>query len=306
MQTYRLEHESADLQGFGRVVGGVLKPFALNADGGHYRKATLVHRRSSRLQLSEIAWNNQVTLDAGRLERFHLVQIPLAGGFRDIGSGRSFNEGEGQFVESCSRVGLAIEPHCRLWILRIDEALLVSAGRQGLEILDFSTASGAGFLRVLQYYTAELDSSPTDDSAVVQGLENLVLHSLTALLIDTTKSERFPSQAVPYYVKRAETFIANNLRSKIGLRDVADFAGVSAGTLQSGFRRSRGMSPLAYRNAMRLDRAHDELVKNDIRSATVTEIATKWHFFELGKFARHYRLRFRENPLDTLKSAPIS
>lgn len=81
--------------------------------------------------------------------------------------------------------------------------------------------------------------------------------------------------------------------------DLAAMAGMSLRALQVGFREAVGMSPTAYLRAVRLDR-----VRAEIRSgASVTDAATRWGFFHLGRFAAYYRERFGELPSTTATDA---
>ena len=51
----------------------------------------------------------------------------------------------------------------------------------------------------------------------------------------------------------------------------------------------------------RLDQVHEALKRRD-KQATVTAIATKYGFYELGRFAGRYKVCFGEYPSDTLRA----
>jgi transcriptional regulator GlxA family with amidase domain len=88
----------------------------------------------------------------------------------------------------------------------------------------------------------------------------------------------------------------------ISIGALAAAAGVSARTLFEGFRRFRGVSPMAALKAVRLDAVNDELEAAD-PSASVTGVALKWGFVHLGRFAQDYRRRFGRLPSETLRRA---
>ncbi|QNP68974.1 AraC family transcriptional regulator [Streptomyces roseirectus] len=83
---------------------------------------------------------------------------------------------------------------------------------------------------------------------------------------------------------------------------LASTAGVGTRWLQAAFRRHLGVSPMAYLREVRLDRAHHELTTADPSFTTVAEVAYRWGFGHLGRFAEKYRGRFGELPSETLNS----
>ena len=85
----------------------------------------------------------------------------------------------------------------------------------------------------------------------------------------------------------------------ISVEDVASALGVSTRTLRLAFRSVRGCSPLRAIHIRRLDRVRAALAAAK-PGATVTDIATGFGFFELGRFSVRYRKRFDEKPSETL------
>jgi AraC-like DNA-binding protein/DNA-binding CsgD family transcriptional regulator len=100
-------------------------------------------------------------------------------------------------------------------------------------------------------------------------------------------------------VARAEAWIDVHLTEAIGVEDVASALGVSARTLRLAFRSVRGCSPLRAIHLRRLDGVRSALAAAK-PGVTVTEIATRFGFFELGRFSVRYRQRFDEKPSETL------
>jgi AraC-like DNA-binding protein len=83
--------------------------------------------------------------------------------------------------------------------------------------------------------------------------------------------------------------------------DLAMIAGMSVRSLQEGFRRHVGMSPMAYLLQVRLARAHDSLLDEHPQRVTVAAVAHRWGFTHLGRFARAYRYRYGVSPSNTLR-----
>jgi transcriptional regulator GlxA family with amidase domain len=85
--------------------------------------------------------------------------------------------------------------------------------------------------------------------------------------------------------------------------DLAHEAGTSVRSLQAAFTEHLGMSPTAYLRRVRLARAHA-----DLRTATpgdgqsVTDIAYRWGFGHVPRFAAAYRERYGCAPSQTLRS----
>jgi AraC-like DNA-binding protein len=78
---------------------------------------------------------------------------------------------------------------------------------------------------------------------------------------------------------------------------------ISVRTLQEGFRRHLGMSPMAYLRVVRLQRAHRDLRSADADHSTVACIAHRWGFTHLGRFAAAHKEMFGETPLHVLRAA---
>jgi AraC-like DNA-binding protein len=83
--------------------------------------------------------------------------------------------------------------------------------------------------------------------------------------------------------------------------DLAEISGVGVRVLQESFRQHVGMAPMAYLRRLRLDGVHAELSRADPWQVTVGEVAYRWGFTHLGRFAGAYRARYGVAPSQTLK-----
>ena len=72
-------------------------------------------------------------------------------------------------------------------------------------------------------------------------------------------------------------------------------------TLYHGFRSCHGIPPMTWLRYRRLARVHDELRARRSRPINVTDVATRWGFFHLGRFASDYRAHFGSLPSHTLR-----
>jgi AraC family ethanolamine operon transcriptional activator len=91
-----------------------------------------------------------------------------------------------------------------------------------------------------------------------------------------------------------------------GVAELAEAAGVSQRTLEHSFRTWLGITPKRYLILSRLNRAHVELFEVRPNTARVKDIATRWGFRDLGRFAASYKQLFGEHPSVTLKQYPTS
>jgi AraC-like DNA-binding protein len=78
---------------------------------------------------------------------------------------------------------------------------------------------------------------------------------------------------------------------------------VSVRTLQEGFQRHLGMSPMAYVRVVRLRRAHRDLRSADPSHSSVAAIAHRWGFIHLGRFAAAHKTMYGQTPLQVLRAA---
>ncbi len=116
------------------------------------------------------------------------------------------------------------------------------------------------------------------------------------------RAERHPLGAESW-LRRALTYIDDNAHRDIALLDIAVAARVSPRTLQAGFRRHLGTTPLEQLRTVRLVAVREELLAAEPGTrGTVARIARQWGFTHLGRFAAAYRERFGETPRMTLGS----
>jgi len=100
--------------------------------------------------------------------------------------------------------------------------------------------------------------------------------------------------------ERALAFIHAHADQVLTLAQIAQAAGVGVRALARGFEKRVGLSPMRYLLRCRLDRARADLLDAG-RGASVTDIALRWGFGNLGDFAARYRERFGELPRQSLR-----
>jgi AraC-like DNA-binding protein len=97
---------------------------------------------------------------------------------------------------------------------------------------------------------------------------------------------------------------AGSLGPVPNMAELAEAVGASSRWVCAAFNRRFGMPPSAWFRVRALHGARRELTSANPSLVSVSEIATKWGFWHLGRFAGTYRRHFGERPSETLKRPP--
>ncbi len=103
--------------------------------------------------------------------------------------------------------------------------------------------------------------------------------------------------AEPRYVRLAAEYLDAHATQPIRMIELAAVTGVSVRTLQTGFVKHRGCSPMAFLRDRRLVLARTQLLGNP--HSSITQIAVASGFAHLGRFSAMYRARYGETPSAT-------
>ncbi|GAA2303469.1 AraC family transcriptional regulator [Streptomyces kunmingensis] len=139
-----------------------------------------------------------------------------------------------------------------------------------------------------------LVSAPLRD-AVLNGLLLAADHRYRDVLDEPSPRLR------PAPVKRAMDAMRERPEHPFTTTELAAEARVGVRRLQETFARYVGMPPMTYLRTVRLERVHLELRAADPRTTTVSEVAFRWGFGHLGRFAEQYRAKYGCAPSHTLR-----
>jgi AraC-like DNA-binding protein len=145
-----------------------------------------------------------------------------------------------------------------------------------------------------------LKRSPKAMALLAEATLQLIFENVPHRLID--RLDRRPPDVTPKHIKQAIDYMHANLYLPLTIIDIADAIGVSERSLQLGFRKVRNMTPAAYLRRIRLDAVYAELSRPENR-LPVHEVALKWGFAHMGRFAAQYRAVFGVYPSETVKRA---
>ena len=108
------------------------------------------------------------------------------------------------------------------------------------------------------------------------------------------------------YIELVDRFIKvsrEHLHASLSIGELCRIAGLHHRTLLRAFWAVHRTTPYRYLHALRLDEARQMLSQGTTNSDTVTQVAMRFGFRELGRFAADYRAAFGESPSQTLRSA---
>ena len=113
---------------------------------------------------------------------------------------------------------------------------------------------------------------------------------------------RHGTDASPRQIRVAIDFMRAHMHEPLTIAEIAEAAGIGERSLQHGFRTFRGTTPLAFLRDLRLREAHAELSRPE-NTLPVSEVALKWGFTHMGRFAAQYQAAYGESPSETRRSA---
>jgi AraC-like DNA-binding protein len=142
-------------------------------------------------------------------------------------------------------------------------------------------------------------------SVVLDPLVDSLIHGLL-LVADHPYRDALAAPAAPgrpAAVRGAMDIIEAGAHLPLTTSTLAMQCHVSVRTLQQGFLRHLGMSPMTYVRVVRLRRAHRDLRSADPAHSTVAAIAQRWGFTNLSRFAAAHKTMYGQTPLQTLRAA---
>lgn len=136
-----------------------------------------------------------------------------------------------------------------------------------------------------------------------QRLEQVLIHSLLfAQPHNYSSALNGPAPAAGQRpISRAVELLRSSPDHPWTASELASAVSLSVRSLQEGFRRVLDTTPMTYLRRVRLERVRDELVAASPGMVGVTEVAMRWGFVHLGRFATTYREAYGELPSATIR-----
>ncbi|WP_214371207.1 AraC family transcriptional regulator [Pseudonocardia sp. H11422] len=272
------------------------------------------------------AWYNAgIDVAMADLQTCYYVNFPQTGGMQADHRHRSVEivPGRAAVYQPVGDVRMRTSGDYSSYAVRIDRAALENAlaARLGRPTtgplalgasLDLTRPAGANWARLVRLLANEaLAHRSTRRTALTNPLIAAPLHDavLAGLLQATDHPDREAlEQSIRAWgvapVHRAIDAMHAYLDQPFTPTGLAQIAGCSVRSLQEGFRRHVGLTPLQNLRQVRLEHAHHDLANGDPTYSTVTDIACHWGFTHLGRFATTYRARYGRSTSHALRRAP--
>ncbi|WP_407117776.1 AraC family transcriptional regulator [Bradyrhizobium sp. LMG 9283] len=269
--------------------------------------------------INYVAYGGSVSIDPGCLERFFLVQVPLAGTARIRAGGCELDSAPDRTASLLSPTirTRMIWTDCAQAILLLERRMVeqraaaLSGRAVGTVEFDPVIELDAPSGRALQTSLAELmtlaervgPSGRLSPVAMADWREALLDHLLNEQrhgLSDAIQTFSGQAERLPRALRAARDHLADNAGEPLDLAQLACVSGIGIRALQLGFRRHFGVSISQMLLDMRLAGLHTRLAQA-APDASITEIAFDLGFTHLGRMAGAYREKFGETPSATLR-----
>ena len=270
------------------------------------------------LTIGEISYGVDMCVAAGDLETAYHVLAPLTGAVHVLHRGAATTADPSQAVvfRPLGDISSRWTADCRLISVKVDRLELERELDGILELqvgatlplgATFGLAGGPGrsWLALVRLLLGEV-RQPDGLTLLPQLLRRwreLAISGL-AQAVEHPKSPGPPGRPTarrPRTVKRTLDAMHAEPGRLFTAGELAGIAGVGIRVLQESFRQHVGVPPLTYLRRLRLEGVHSELSRAGPGQVSVSEVATRWGFTHLGRFAGAYRARYGVPPSQTLR-----
>ena len=270
------------------------------------------------ITIAEISYGAEMCIATGDLETAYHVLAPLTGAVQVLhrGAATTADPSQAAVFRPVGDISLRWSAECRLISVKIERLALereldATLDRQVGSPLPlgatFGLAGGPGrsWLSLVRLLLGE--ARQPDGLILLPHLmrrwRELAISGL-AQAVEHPFSEGpsgQPTARRPRTVKRALDAMHTEPGRSFTAAELAAIAGVGIRVLQESFRQHVGVPPQTYLRRLRLEGVHTELSRAGPGVVSVSEVATRWGFTHLGRFAGAYRDRYGVTPSQTLR-----
>ncbi|MDF2115753.1 AraC family transcriptional regulator [Roseiarcaceae bacterium H3SJ34-1] len=242
------------------------------------------------------------------------IHIPLSGSFevKDKEEWRAIRPGAAVIVsatgEICRRwTGPCTDLHIVVDRLAVDQCIATSDEASSLletaKLTIFEFERHPVLAKYLDMMMSDLTAAAPSlsDPLIVNDFERLLLRLLLQPIRETYNNLPVGQRSAiaPHYVRSAEKYIRERFREAVTLESIVASSGVSARTLQYGFRNFRGTTPMNFLREVRLSAARHSFLQGP--RCSIAEICFGVGYRNNALFSREYRKIFGESPRETTR-----
>ncbi|WP_157021065.1 helix-turn-helix domain-containing protein [Parasedimentitalea huanghaiensis] len=275
------------------------------------------HVAGQMLSLNYLKYSSEVSINPGELDRFYLIQVPIHGQATVTNGSKEVDVSinTASVLNPMQNTQMTWFEGCEKLLLQIDKAALQTSAEAlvGMPLgqpvvfdpkVDMALPATSAWCHTLKdaVKVAQNGGAFGDSAFRHQAMleENLIFGFLSCQ--KSTISHFFVNDEKALsssQLRRAKTYMLENLAEPITLSDLAYQAGCSLRSLQCGFKKSYGCSPMQYLQKQRLGYAHF-LLQSLPPDHLVSSVAYDCGFTHLGRFSIAYRKAFGQSPKKTL------
>ncbi|WP_109002382.1 AraC family transcriptional regulator [Streptomyces rishiriensis] len=310
-------YEGRDLARMHEAVAAQFAPHRLRLLGQEAGPASFrVSNSQGDMALYRLRHGADVEIRPVALQGLYLIHIPLAGRSSLVVDGEPVATAQ-DVVSPGQRMEIRRSHDSDMMILRIPRPVLDRAIElRGIPVvpgvpvrftpaIDIRSPGSRAWLRTLHAYAEALKSGLLACSPLgTRHFEQLLAHGLldsqpSSLSESLRRSARHA--ALPGALRRAMTYCDEHAGEPLSIADMALASGLSVPALRAAFRAHLGTTPLMYLRRVRLDSAHQDLlaIAEGRHDGTVTDVALRWGFVHLGRFAALYKATYGTVPSRT-------
>lgn len=278
----------------------------------------LRHRRESMgpIALSDVEFGTDLRVTWGKTRSTYQVNIVKHGRLEVEHGGRTaVVAGQAAIISPHGDTTMHWAAKTRALCVEIDSSAVVDAltetlGRKAVRHVEFapimptSTGGGQAWTVMLEVFSRQLfqrDGLLHQPIVAMPFIDSLLRGLLTAANHLHRDAMEHPWLALPQPIRTAIGIMEAEPHLPMTVESLAARTGVSARSLQLGFRSMLDITPMAYLREVRLRRAHQALLESNPSRTTVKSIAYQWRFLNQGRFAAMHTARYGETPSDSLR-----
>lgn len=289
------------------VCTGALRPHSLAVRQPRARLVTtLNHVQLQDASVNLLRYGAEVTVSSGDgVLDDYLLTLPVAGAgkFRYGGTETLAAPGRGVIIGPHREFEFEFDAAWDQVIVRLDRSRVEAVaagltGEVGAVHFDVPLAEDVmGLNGLLESAVNLVDSAAVEHRPqLIWQLEQVIIETLLlAQPNDRTPAGREDARPVSPRLRRAMDLMLDRIGEPVTVTEVAEACGTSVRSLQAGFRRELGTTPMQWLRSQRIERAH-ALLAGGAPGLSVTDVAFSCGFFHLGEFAAAFRSRYGVTP----------